>query len=150
MKIHIEYKIRESGTIQTFELKKEEYFEGDIAKFGDNIDYVLQQDKGLKKTDIEYTLLTIADSDDEKTQRETYFTDESELRYIRDATGWELVVQQIQISKDCFIITRMDRESITADWKNISFSTILKPSTKDEQVFRAHKGEYITTLSKDD
>lgn len=144
MKISIEYKIRSTELVQNIELTREQFFEGDIAKYGATIKYILELERDLEKSDIEYTLLIITGSDGDKVERVTYFSDENELRYTKDFSNWELIVQQIQISKDCFIITRMERDSVFSDWKNISYSTILNPARQDEQLFKAHKGEYIT------
>jgi hypothetical protein len=152
MKIQIEYKLRDNNNIALVHLDPSVYFdtvdlgenfEDDaIPKYGDTIKFILENDKSIKKESIEYTSLTISDSlKSDKVEKITYLHNDNELRYTIDFKGWELIVQSIKVAENCIVITRMERESVLSEWHNISYSTLLNPSTDNEIYYSS--GDYI-------
>jgi hypothetical protein len=158
MKIQIEYKLRDNNNIVIFHLDPSVYFdpidlgenfEDDaIPKFWDTIEFILENDKSIKKESIEYTLLTITESlKSDKVEKITYLHNDNELRYTRDFKGWELIIQSIRVATNCIVNTRMERENAESEWHNVSYSTFLNPST-DREIYYS-SGEYIKDIIVD-
>ena len=158
MKIKIEYKLRDNNSLALVHLDPSVYFDpidlgenfedDTIPKYDDTVKYILDNDNSLKKESIEYTLLTISESSkSDKIEKITYIGNGNESRYTKDYTGWELIVQSIKVAENCIVITRMERENALSEWHNISYSTILNPST-DKEIYYS-SGEYIKDIIVD-
>jgi hypothetical protein len=152
MKIQIEYKLRDNSNIALLHLDPSVYFdpidlgenfEDDaIPKFGDTIEFILESDNSIKRETIEYILLTISESlKSDKVEKITYLHSDNELRHTRDFKGWELIVQSIRVATNCIVITRIERENAESEWQNVSYSSVLNPSTDAEMYYSS--GEYI-------
>ena len=160
MKIEIIYKFKNSELIKNFNLAPEQYFDGiidgenyernNIAKFGDTIDYIKRFEDSITENDLDYSILKIQGSlESDSILKTTYFGNETELRYLVNNDGWELIVQSIRIAENCIIINRMERDNVNSDWSNISFSTGLNykdESNGHEVWYSATKGEYLKKI----
>jgi hypothetical protein len=160
MNIRITYKLKNIDTIKSIYLTPEQYYdpiekgqsfeENSIAKFGDTIDYITEFDVFVNAELIEYSLLEIMNSlKSDMKLKTTYFGNESELRYLKDSTGWELIVQSIKVTTNCIVITRMERNGIDSEWKCINFTTGINYINEEygkEIWLSAHKGEYINHI----
>lgn len=160
MKIEIIYKFKNSELIKNFNLTPEQYFDGitygenyernTIAKFGDTIDYIKRFEDSITENDLDFSILKIQGSlESDSILKTTYFGNETELRYLVNNDGWELIVQSIRIAENCILINRMERDNVNSEWSNISFSTGLNykdESNGHEVWYSATQGEYIKKI----
>jgi hypothetical protein len=164
MKIEVTYKLKDSQSINVFELTPEQYFdpiiEGEnyefdsIPKFGDTIDYIKRVEISITKNKLDYSIVKITGSvQSDSTLKTIYFGNESELRYYIDYEGRELIIQSIRIAENCIVITRMERDNLNSEWTNINYSTGLNYENElhgQEIWYSAKNGEYIKKIITND
>lgn len=156
MKIYLTYKLKNKDSIKEIILTPEEYFEDlvndnfdeAIARYNDEWLYILELNADLSVKDFEYSSIELKGSKNADFKIKTnHFDNETKIRHRKEISGYELIIQCIQISKYCISITRMERDNFQSEWKNINICLGLNYNgCENEKWYNSKNGEYINQI----
>ena len=154
MDILLTYKILDKNEVLSFKLRTDQYLDvtdtenyenTDIPIYNDAREYVSAFDKGIDVQTIEWTKLIFSNSiKSDGFIHAKYFPKNSLFLHRKDVKGFELIIQDIQVSENCVVVTRMERENSESEWKNINYSIGTNINGAEERWLNPLKGELMS------
>lgn len=156
MKIYLTYKLKNKNSIEEIVINPKEYFEDlendnydeAIAKHDNEWQYILELNPLLCIQDFEYSSAELRGSKNSDFIIKTnHFDNETKIKYRKENSGYEIIIQCIQIAKNCISITRMERDNFHSEWKNININLALNYNGgENEKWYNSKKGDYINQI----
>jgi hypothetical protein len=157
MNIILTYKLKKSDSIELIKLTPEQYFdkiaEGEnleddaIAKYDQEGNYILDILPGIQFDDLDYTTVELTGSiNSDFVTKTTYYGNDTKVIYRKDKSGFELLIQSIQVAINCIVITRMERQNNSSEWTNINLNVGMNYNKNDqdeEKWYSSKDGELI-------
>lgn len=157
MEIEIRFKLKNNSDSFNFSLTPEQYYdmindnetyeEDGVPKFDEAKGYLTSFDNSISLDTVEQAIIEIKNSNDNDHTIKTFYLGQGSSLIIHreDKNGYELIIQSIKIANNCAVVTRMDRNDSSSDWR-ISSSIGLNCELEnigEEKWYSVINGEFI-------